>query len=266
MYYLYPKISLAYAEKLAVERSGLAINVLRELSTVNDPRCYFSATGGNRIPNDILNQIQLTVRSCAERHGYPNQVNDEVSRSFDIECGIICFEKMYLHPSEASNLELWSFMTCVLLPDIVRWRFPGETTSIERFIGSDRGLRRNTYGRLWWRSYLLRSPELNNPYIYIHSLFEDDLVQITERNSIAASPTLIRKFCKIYLEMLDGSPDIPRRSIIREATKRLRRLLSFINYDALDYKALSKAIEIVFLQTITSLEKQKAAQISSSSV
>jgi hypothetical protein len=92
-------------------------------------------------------------------------------------------------------------------------------------------------------------------------MFEDDLVQISERNSLATSPTLIRKFCRMYLESIDRYPEIPRRTIIREATKRLRRLLSFINFDALDDAVLSKAMETVFSQTITSLEYQKAAQI-----
>ena len=247
MYRLYPKISLAYAEKLALEYMGLDVPMLKNRGQVSSPYAYFTPTGGNRVTVDLLEALQTEIRQCAIKLGYPERVNDEASRKFDIECGIICYEKMHLHPSEASAIEIWAFITCVLLPDIVRWRFPGEDhTSIERFLGSDRGLRRNTFGRLWWRSYLLKSPEFKNPYSYIYSLFEDDLVQMTERNSLAASQKLIQKFCGEYLKAITSHPDIPRRTIIREATKRVKRLLSFINFDVLDDQALTSTMEIYF--------------------
>lgn len=266
MYYLFPKIHRAYAEKLIEERSKLDIAQLLKLSDVTHYLAFYSPTGGNRIPSDILVKLQKSIRKCAEDYGYPQPVSDEISRKFDIRCGIICFEEMHLHPSEASDIEVWAFMTCILLPDVVRWRFPGDATAAERFIGSDRGLRRNTFGRLWWRSYLLKQPHLMDPYYFISSLYEDDLVQITERNSIAASPTLMAQFCLEFLNAVKNYPNIPRRTLIREATKRVRRLISIINFDAIDDTALPTSITQIFAKTVESIEHQKAAKNSAMSV
>ncbi len=166
MYYLYPKIHRAYAEKLIEERSNQDIAELSQISDASHPLAFYSPTGGNRIPSDILESLQKSIKDCAEKHGYPNLVNDEMSRSFDIECGIICFEKMYLHPSEASDVEVWAFMTCVLLPDVVRWRFPGDKTAAERFIGSDRGLRRKLWG-VYGGVHIYKTFARKIPYYYI---------------------------------------------------------------------------------------------------
>lgn len=260
MYRLYPKIPLAYAEKLAMEYRCLDVSVLVNRSQVISPNAYFAPTGGNRVTEDLLEALQNEIRWCAKNYGYPEQVNDEAARNFDIDCGIICYDEMKLHPSEASSLELWAHMTCVLLPDIVRWRFPGESkTSIERFLGSDRGLRRNTFGRLWWRTYLLKASELKNPYGYLFALYEDDLVQMTERNSLAASQRLIQKFCGEYLKVTAAQSDVPRRTIIREATKRVKRLLAFINFDVLDDQTLSSLMEYIFIETVKAIRYEKAA-------
>ena len=152
-----------------------------------------------------LTAIQELVRSCAVKIGYPNPVSDDLSRRFDVECGILLHKQMKLHPSEASHIEVWTFFSCILLPDVVRWRFPGERTAVEKFIGKDRGLRRNTFGRLWWRAFLLNQPKWEKPYRLLYELFEDDLVQITERNIFAADPLLLNSFCIAFLNAVKVS-------------------------------------------------------------
>ena len=45
-------------------------------------------------------------------------------------------ERMDISPAEASSQGVWAFVACVMLPDVVRWRFPGgEATTLERFLG-----------------------------------------------------------------------------------------------------------------------------------
>ncbi len=259
MYLLYPRLRLPVAEALASERASLGLVELLELSNTTHDAVQFAPTGGNRIDSRGLEDLQAHVRGCAEQHGYPGQVNDDLSRKFDIQCGIILHRNMHLHPSEASNLEMWAFLTCILLPDVVRWRFPGEITSIERFIGSDRGLRRNTFGRLWWRAYLLYQPNRDNPYELLDWLVEDDLVQITERNSIAASPPLLIAFCAAFLRAVELHSDLPRRALMREAVKRVRRLLSVISFDALDNHITQSLIDTVVADTVAVLQTNREA-------
>ncbi|MBA3943650.1 MAG: hypothetical protein H0X37_03710 [Herpetosiphonaceae bacterium] len=144
-------------------------------------------------------------------------------------------------------------MTCVLVPNIVRWRFMGTSTTIERFIGSDRGLRRNTFGRLWWRTYLLQQPHLEHPYQLFNLLTEDDLVQVTERTGIAASSNLATAFCTAFLRAAQQHEALSRRTLLREAIKRLQRLLAMLSFTALDRITLDQTLDTVFAQTAQAL-------------
>jgi hypothetical protein len=258
VYSLYPRLPLAVAEKLAQERATLSIEELAQLSGCAHHAMQYAPTGGNRVSSEWLGKLQQTVRECAQKYGYPNLADDSSSRDFDVQCGSYLYEKMRLHSSEASHLEMWVFMTCILLPDVVRWRFPGDATSIERFIGSDRGLRRNVFGRLWWRSFLLYQPDFEDPYTFLNKLFEDDLVQITERNSIAANRVLLKTFCTVFLQVVEQRTEVPRRAIIREASKRTRRLLSLIAFDVLDDPVVGELLERVFSSTLASLNETDA--------
>jgi hypothetical protein len=254
-YPLYPRLPLPTAQTLAAERAALSIESLVALSALYHEAAHFAPTGGNKVLTKPLGQLQKQVRSCAELYGYPGKVETDSARRFDTACGILLFENMHLYPSEASHIEMWAFVTCVLLPDVVRWRFPGEITSPERFIGSDRGLRRSTFGRLWWRVYLLHQPGWENPYELLNWLVEDELVQITERNSIAASPELVKLFCLSFVRTVGKSSHIPRRLLMRESVKRVRRLLSVISFAALDTKMVQTIIDGVFSDTMEALSQ-----------
>jgi hypothetical protein len=115
-------------------------------------------------------------------------------------------------------------------------------TSEERFIGKARGLR-NTFGRLWWRSHLLRTPEGGvDP---LGRLGEDELVQITERTNIAGSWRLSSQVADSFLEAVDRYPRTSRSLLMRDAMKRIRRLAAFVEFDALDDDELMSLVDDV---------------------
>lgn len=254
MYLLYPRLPLPIAEAIVQKCAALTIEELSDESDIFHESIQFAATGGNRINSNELKDLQQKIRICAEEFGYPDPASDDLSRQFDVACGILQHQNMRLHPSEASHLEMWAFVGCVLLPDVVRWRFFSDTTSRERFIGEDRGLRRHTFGRLWWRSYLLHQPNWDRPYDLLNYLYEDDLVQITERNSIAANPLLAKSFALSFLKAVEKYESIARRQLIREASKRLFRLLSIISFDSLDHDILQEQMDAIFASTADSLK------------
>lgn len=262
MYLLYPRLPLPIAEALAAERASMNVEELVRCSSTSHEASQFAPTGGNKIRPDELNALQQQVRECAGQQGYPNAVSDEESKQFDIQCSIFLHQNMSLHPSEASHLDMWAFMGCVLLPDVVRWRFFSERTTRERFIGEDRGLRRHAFGRLWWRAYLLHQPTWNKPHVYnlLKSLNEDDLVQITERSSIAANPRLAVAFSLAFLRAVGQHRSIPRRQLMREASKRLFRLLSMISFESLDEDLLRTQMDQIFLNTAEALASLKQAE------
>jgi hypothetical protein len=144
---------------------------LKEASSVKHPAAIYAPTGGNRVSESLLLEIQDDIRECAFKSGFPRAPVDSSRRGFDSESGRILHEMMQIAPSEASHQGPRAFMACILLPDIVRWRFPGaeKITSKERFLGGSRGLR-NTFGRVWWRAYTLGQPESNQPYEFLNLL------------------------------------------------------------------------------------------------
>ncbi len=204
---LYPHLPPTVARRLAEELSSRSIDSLLALSAVSHPAAAFAPTGGNRVSASYLREIDRYIRESADSCGYPASVDDSRLRGFDASSGRILHEMMGISPSGASNPGVWAFMACVLWPDIVRWRFPGNTdgTSRERFIGG----RRNTFGRVWWRAYILRQPGSDHPYELLDLLGEDELVQITERPSLAGSPSLAKMVCRTFLDVTGGPFDAP---------------------------------------------------------
>src|SRR5262249_30895389 len=142
----------------------------------------------------------------------------------------------------------------IVLPDIVRWRFPGARgiTTDERFLGGTRGLR-NTFGRLWWRAQILYQPGQIEPYGYLNLLGEDDLVQITERPNLAGNTALARQTCRSFLQTARVSPSVTRSDLLRDGMKRLRRLLPLLSFQSLDSGVLADVVDEVFTQSAISL-------------
>jgi hypothetical protein len=256
--YIYPRLPIFAASLLAKERATKSIDELFTLSsTLDHPATLYSPTGGSRITKVALRNLQTQVRACAAIYGYPDSPGSK--SEFDTACAMVFHKNMEIYPSEASNLGVWTFFTCVILPDIVRWRFPGEegVTPIERFLGGDRGLRRNTFGRLWWRAYLLHQPYHEHPYLLLDKLTEDELVQITERPSLAGSPLLAKQICLTFLETIEQNPRISRRELIRDTVKRFRRLLPIILFEALDDYLVQNLVEQLFSSSIESLRENR---------
>ncbi len=252
---LYPRLPLTVARKVATEYSSQSIEHLLNLSGVNHPTISYSPTGGNRVTESYLQEIYKRMRDTACNYGYPRPVDDLRARGFDASSGQILHEMMDVTPAEASNQGIWAFASCIMWPDIVRWRFPGNTdgTSQDRFIGG----RRNTFGRVWWRAYILRQPDKENPYEMLTFLGEDELVQITERPSLAGSSSLVKEICRTFLDITNqSSSGMPRsRLLLRDVMKRLRRLLPMTSFDALDERTLTYVIDEVFKSSIQSLNK-----------
>jgi hypothetical protein len=247
VFFLYPRLDLLRAHHLAREHSSKSVEELADKSSISLEGITFAPTGGNRIDRSDLEVLRRNVLTCAASAGYPGGASETVAAKFDTACAALLHTTMRLHASEASHIEVWAFLTCQLLPDIVRWRFPGTTdapAALERFVAtSRRGLWRNTFGRLWWRAHrfqLLGSPD---PYYLLDQLTEDEIVQLTERPSLAADAGLLIQFTSSFLAVLKrntaGGGPIARRALIRESVKRLRRLLPMTAFDMLDQQVVS---------------------------
>ena len=253
LYYLYPRLPQHIAQILAEDIVLRNQEDLMNTWEATHAAATYAPTGGNRITVDQLKMLRTAVVELAQRYGYPANAKNS-ARKFDIECAILLNEKMLIHPSEASHNEVWSFLGCVLMPDIVRWRFDDSIETL-RFVGRERGMRRHAFGRLWWRAYLAHNHRWKEPYVILSRLNEDDLVQITERSSIAVRPALFRSFCVSFLGAAKTYSSLPRRRLMREASKRMYRLLSLTAVEALSEMELRSLTDDVFAKTADALSR-----------
>ncbi|MDX2139944.1 MAG: DUF6339 family protein [Chloroflexota bacterium] len=252
LYYLYPRLPQHVAQQAAAIIVTQTAHELIDLWQTSHDEATYAPTGGNRITTEQLKLLRAAVLTVAQRYGYPDMSDKSSARAFDVECAILLHETMHLHPSEASHNEVWSFLGCILLPDVVRWRFDDSMDAV-RFVGRERGMRRHAFGRLWWRAYLACNPRWEKPYELLRLLNEDDLVQVTERSSIAVRPALFRSFCVSFAMTAKSHADLPRRDLMREASKRMYRLLSLTAVEALSEQELRMLTDDVFTKTAEAL-------------
>jgi hypothetical protein len=188
----------------------LSIQSAKERSAIGHEATVFAPTGGVPVRDIELENLQTVVREIASDFGYPNPPTRSQQAAWDAETAIQVHQRMEIAPAEAAHAGVWSFLGCVLVPDLVRWRFWGtDGSSVERFLGANRGIR-NTIGRLWWRAEVLGAggPDPNGRETarsYLEALGEDQLVQITERPAMSANRAVAGVIVETYLQFKEAS-------------------------------------------------------------
>jgi hypothetical protein len=185
---------------------------------VAHPEQTFGLVGG-RVTERQIRAFHDSMAAIAMDFGFPD-VAPRDAVEFDRRATSVVREHLNLTWSEASNLGVWSFSSLVALPDVTAWRWSGRRQkNIERWVATD--LTRHTWARLWWRSTVFdSSPEL------LERLSESDLNQLLERRVIGGDPALLTAMAR---SVVGADPLIPRRGLIRDATKRVLRALSFVD-------------------------------------
>jgi hypothetical protein len=251
---LYPKLPHSTASEIAVELISLEIPSLQQRWSNKHDAQYYSATGGNRASPEHLMEIRSKVMECAKNSGFPAPGSDDANRKFDSACAIELHRTMLISANEASSNEVWQFMTCVLLPEVVSWRFRTYLgVTLERYLGGSR----NALRRLWWRAYLLHDPSLTQPYSLMESLMEDELVQITERPTISGNGNVARQICKNFIQLYTSKRITNRMEVMREGMKRIRRKSALISLDGMIEEQLSVMVDECFTSALEQMELSK---------
>ncbi len=217
----------------------------------------YAELGGTRIRLGELATLQRELRTIAKQHGFPQQPKTDKAQQFDQRTAVHLFEKMRITAHEAAQPSVWQYLCCMVVPDIVRWRFPGEEgkgTSIDRFIGG----RRNVLGRLWWRAYVLRDDGAppDERHNLMRALGEDELVQLMERPAVFGDRRLVKASAKAFLEEA-ARTKLPRQKLNREIQKRLYRRMPLVFFGALNDAQLVATLSSIASQTSDSIVQQK---------
>lgn len=242
---LYPRLPSSVAAGLIRTHSMAELNNLRGMSTNQHDAVVYTPVGGTRVTKEQLTALRIMLVNISDQLGWPRPLTQTKGNEFDSLIGIALQRHMQIVPAEAAKDDVWTFIACVLVPDLVRWRFPGTSgmTNRERFLG---GIR-NTFQRLWWRSYVFYLPDNEIPYRLLKALGEDEQVQIMERPVLSGNRELARLIASNLLEEINRTNNkVPRMTLMREAAKRLVRKSSVVALDTLLPEELSFCVRKAF--------------------
>jgi hypothetical protein len=251
MHRLFPQLSNTKAQPLAAEFAAAAIEHLRSRSMNHHSDQIVSPTGGQQVSRSELDELAAAVRGLCDS-GTPEAIERQ---RFDAALSRVVHPRMLITRHEAALEGIWCFLGCVLLPDIVRWRFPGPATPEDRFLGMGRGVR-NVLGRAWWRGELLRdetAPPGRDPYWLLDELGEDELTGIIERPRAVASRRVAVALSRALVET--DCRGIPRPHIARDAFKVYLRLGYFVEFEALTEDELRVACQSLYRRSVMTLLK-----------
>ena len=219
---------------------------------------FYVPTGGQIINDENLEKLRNNVLEKAKEYGFPS-TNQKSFLEFEYEVAKILSNWSYLwidgEPSgESFRNDFWSYLSIVIMPDIVSWRwgFPpeGEPTKSwsVRFIGGGR----NAFQRIFRRILSLdRGPSHEDRFGLIRELKEDDFSNILERTSLGSNSRIAIPLAEEYLAMRQRRKDMKASNqlkIYREATKDLRSYGVVQSLDLIDENNLKELISEVFLK------------------
>ncbi|WP_144276619.1 hypothetical protein [Parenemella sanctibonifatiensis] len=127
-------------------------------------------------------------------------------QDLDARLGRALHQHLQIQRSDAGQREVWSFLTLLVFPDILRARFPDLQRA--RALGGER----NVLYRVWLRQELLGDLARSGP----NALREDEFVQLLERRAVARIPHLSR-ICaeEILTQDHPNRPDVFTRPFMK---------------------------------------------------
>ena len=213
------------------------------------PVVTYSPTGGNRITDQELRDLRTAVVELAISYGMPSPTSN--FQEFEGRAARLIRDMLPMTPHDFASEEAWSYITCCWLLDVAVWRF-GHDADTRRFIGD---VNRNTFRRMWWRADVLGDG------IDQTLLGEDELVNITERPTVAADRRLARAVAREFLARVDRGEADSRMLLMREAMKRLLRLTPFVSFAAFDEPHIQVLMEEIFNAAAAGLAGDATAKI-----
>jgi len=190
---------------------------------------------GTHVTDETVQALIDDLTLIAKEYGYPGASSPRQRVEFDRAAARKLLEAMGITWADAGSTRLWSFISLIALPHLTWWRFGPD--NIERWVATD--LTRHTWARLWWQAVVFRDHEE-----LLDQLSESDLNQLLERRVIGGDPRLARSLAQSIVVGI--SEEAKRRALIRDVTKRMRRILAFVDALALDdEQVLSLCSELV---------------------
>lgn len=252
--YLMPQLPTPFADALARQFCLLSVEDCRKRRTLESPNRVFTATGGTRIPDRVYTKFCGDLVAIADRSGYPND-NKSTRTTFDTEAAILLHREFRISENEAAKPGVWNFLTCVVAPDLVRWRFQtSDATPLDRFLAGQKHLLQ----RLWWRAKAYYDPaNAADPYWLVREIGEDESVGMMERTTLSGIRPLVIAILRTLIETHRTSPGSARSELMRDAMKRFLRLGAVVAFESLNGDELRHLCRQVLNESVVALGSAK---------
>lgn len=200
-----------------------------------DPRTRFAGFGGAPVSVSRLRELHDSLSAALS--AVPDRGRD-ADRRFDAIAGAFLVDWFDTDGrGQASNPEIWPYLTILVLPDLAVRRFgPDKSGRLprDRYLSGRRNIFYRAYLRSWILGDLLDDPEL--------PLYEDDLVGLVDRNLSADH----RVAQSIAAQIRALSKNENRRDLVRNGLKAIQYELRVTDLSSLDDSALGSATAQAF--------------------
>lgn len=198
-------------------------------------------------------ELRAAILELSSEFGYPSFKKDVAL--FDAELGNYLVNELKISPADAGREEPWNFISLVVFPDVIKWRFSNKNCDPEydRWIGKPR----NVFRKAWWKAYSL-GPKLNS------QLGEDEGVALMERSVFGKNPSLVQAIAETHIarkEQFSHDFSLNGSSLLRILAFRLRVYVPFINLDALSQTQIHNLCNEIYDSLYEDLISKKMSTI-----
>jgi hypothetical protein len=232
--HVYPRLSEVDAlARLAVIRDAAAesFQTITGLVAVEHEQAAPVPTGGPVAGPSMVWRVRDAIREDLGDMLAPDGRITVGLPAYDWCLGRSLYQHLQIVHSDAAHASTWNFLSLMVFPDLVWARFP--EPSEDRALGGPRNVLRRA-----WRRYELLG-ELDGRGA--EHLNEDELVQLTERTSLARNRLLVAKLARCVIAY-QGSG---RMQFTRELCKRATFMTGPLLVDCLKPAELTQLVDAV---------------------
>lgn len=245
---LFPRLRSADGRRILADIATADLKTLEQRSATNHDAVFHAPTGGSPVTEAALALLRQRLHEIACNAGYPE--DSARSRStFDEQVAIHLPSLWPGITGDALRADSWSFVAVVLVPHLVKWRFP--KANDRRYCGS---LVRNAIGRLWLTGMLLdRGEGQANRWQLVSEATEDFLLQLIERPSVSAYPALALEIAEEWYCWKQRLTSSKLEELNRLALIRLRMRAALICPEAISGSVLRAFVADTYAETYGNL-------------
>lgn len=202
------------------------------------PDQVFAPIGGHKVTQGHLEQVRDAVHGAVASAREVNDSHPQGSSGitwetrFDVHVGVALHQTLGISRSEAAVPGVWSWLTLVLLPDVIAFRHP-RTKKAARLTGGPR----NILSVTWWPVEVL-GRSLVDP-TSTQSLQVDEIVGLFERSALSRNNEL----AVAYATLVQQRQPQGRMSTTREFAKLVRRMGAHTSWSVARTEALESLLE-----------------------